>query len=413
MNQRRFRKKPSPMRTPDKKGHFGKFGGRYVAETLFSALEEVERAYLGLRGERRFQQELMGYLKDYAGRPTPLFLAQRLSHTLGGAKLYLKREDLNHTGSHKITNALGQCLLAKRMGKRRVLAETGAGQHGVATATAAALLGLECRILMGEEDMRRQASNVLKMRILGAQVSPVRRGTSTLKEAMSQAMREWVAHVKDTYYVIGSTAGPHPYPMMVRDLQSVIGREAKRQILSKEGKLPDALVACVGGGSNSLGLFYAFLGHREVAMYGVEAAGEGLSTGRHAASLCAGSVGVLHGAKTYVLQDEHGQIQEAHSIAPGLDYPGVGPEHSYLRSTGRVSYVYVSDNEAMDAFNMLSRLEGIIPALESAHAVAWALRMAPRMDKDKVLVLNLSGRGDKDAAVVFRGMEALGRWEGS
>lgn len=400
------RRKPIPVvRLPDKRGHFGEFGGRYIAETLCYALEEVERAYLALKGDRSFQEELMGYLKDYAGRPTPLYLAQRLTQSLGGARVYLKREDLNHTGSHKITNALGQCLLARRMGKRGVLAETGAGQHGVATATAAALLGLECRILMGHQDIKRQAPNVLRMRILGAQVIPVKTGAGTLKDAMSEAMRQWVASARESFYVIGSAAGPHPYPMMVRDLQSVIGREARRQILRKEGRLPDALVACVGGGSNSLGLFYPFLGQKKVAMYGVEAAGKGLSTGCHAATLSAGSVGVLHGAKTYVLQDQHGQIRQTHSIAPGLDYPGVGPEHSYLRSTGRVHYVCIGDEEAIEAFHMLARLEGIIPALESAHAVAWAVRMASQMDKERILVVNLSGRGDKDAQVISESME--------
>jgi len=401
------------VRMPDKRGHFGMFGGRYVGETLVPALVEVEEAYRAARKRKEFQGELRELLANFAGRPTPLYLARRLSEELGGLRLYLKREDLNHTGSHKITNALGQCLLARWMGKRRVLAETGAGQHGVATATASALLGLECTVVMGKTDMERQAPNVSRMRLLGAEVIPVSSGSATLKEAMSQAMREWVARVRDTFYVIGSTAGPHPYPMMVRDFQSVIGRETKKQILHREGRLPDALVACVGGGSNSLGLFYPFLGHQEVAMYGVEAGGEGPWSGRHAASLCAGSVGVLHGAKTYLLQDEHGQVLNAHSIAPGLDYPGVGPEHSHLHRTGRVKYVCVGDREAVEAFQMLSKLEGIIPALESAHALAWVMRVAPEMGRGKTLVVNLSGRGDKDLDRISGGMEEFRTWEGS
>jgi len=381
------------------------FGGRYVAETLVPALVEVEEAYRAARKCKEFQGELRELLANYAGRPTPLYLARRLSEELGGLRLYLKREDLNHTGSHKITNALGQCLLARWMGKRRVLAETGAGQHGVATATASALLGLECTVVMGKADMERQAPNVSRMRLLGADVIQVSSGSATLKEAMSQAMREWVARVRDTFYVIGSTAGPHPYPMMVRDFQSVIGRETKKQILHREGRLPDALVACVGGGSNSLGLFHPFLGHPKVAMYGVEAGGEGPWSKRHAASLCAGSVGVLHGAKTYLLQDKHGQVLDAHSLAPGLDYPGVGPEHSHLHRTGRVKYVCADDREAVEAFQMLSRLEGIIPALESAHALAWVMRVAPQMGRGKTLVVNLSGRGDKDLDRISGGME--------
>lgn len=398
---------------PDQRGHFGVYGGRYVAETLVTALEEVERAYKEARTDRGFQEQFKGLLRDYSGRPTPLYLAKRFSEHLGGVRVYLKREDLNHTGSHKITNALGQCLLARWMGKKRVLAETGAGQHGVATATACALLGLGCRIFMGKQDMERQATNVTRMRLLGAEVVPVASGAATLKEAMSQAMREWVAQVRDSYYVLGSAAGPHPYPMMVRDLQSIIGKEAKRQILKKEGRLPDALVACVGGGSNSLGLFYPFLACKEVAMYGVEAGGKGLSSGQHGASLCAGSVGVLHGAKTYILQDPYGQVLEAHSIAPGLDYPGVGPEHSYLKSTGRVKYVCIKDEEAVDAFLALTRLEGIVPALESAHAVAWAAKLALAMGRGRSLIVNLSGRGDKDARAICSLNEESVAWEGS
>jgi tryptophan synthase beta chain len=386
---------------PDRRGHFGIFGGRYVAETLIPALEELERFYSKVKRQIRFKEELSSLLRDYCGRPTPLYLAKRLTESLGGPKIYLKREDLNHTGAHKINNALGQCLLARWMGKTRVIAETGAGQHGVATATAAALLGLECRIFMGEEDMRRQAVNVEKMRLLGAEVIPVPWGSATLKDALSQAMREWVATVREAFYVIGSTAGPHPYPMMVRDFQSVIGRETRRQIMEKEGKLPDVLVACVGGGSNSLGLFFPFLPYEEVEMFGVEGAGMGLSTGRHSSSLCAGSVGVLHGAKTYVLQDVHGQIVDAHSVAPGLDYPGVGPEHSYLKETGRVKYISVEDDRAMEAFFTLSKLEGIIPALESAHAVAFAMSISKEMAKERIIVVNLSGRGDKDLGIVF------------
>jgi len=386
---------------PDKRGHFGIFGGRYVAETLIPALEELERFYSKVKRQVRFKEELSSLLRDYCGRPTPLYLAKRLTESLGGAKIYLKREDLNHTGAHKINNALGQCLLARWMGKTKVIAETGAGQHGVATATAAALLGLQCRIFMGEEDMRRQAVNVEKMRLLGAEVIPVPWGTATLKDALSQAIREWVATVREAFYVIGSTAGPHPYPMIVRDFQSVIGKETRRQIMEKEGKLPDVLVACVGGGSNSLGLFFPFLVYEEVEMFGVEGAGMGLSSGRHSSSLCAGSVGVLHGAKTYVLQDVHGQIVDAHSVAPGLDYPGVGPEHSYLKETGRVKYVSIEDHRAVEAFFTLSKLEGIIPALESSHAVAFAMSISKEVGKDRIIVVNLSGRGDKDLGIVL------------
>ncbi|MCX7816522.1 MAG: tryptophan synthase subunit beta [Syntrophales bacterium] len=391
-------------RLPDKRGHFGTFGGRYVAETLMSALLELEEEYKKFRVNREFRRELDDYLRDYAGRETPLYYAGRLTERIGGAKIYLKREDLNHTGSHKINNTIGQALLAKRMGKSKIIAETGAGQHGVATATAAALFGMECKIYMGREDMRRQAPNVHRMRILGAEVIAVDSGTATLKDAMNEAMRAWVTNVRDTFYIIGSTAGPHPYPMMVRDFQSVIGRETKRQILKKEGKLPDVLVACVGGGSNAMGLFYPFL-EDDVALVGVEAAGKGIETGKHAASVTAGNLGVLHGNKTYLLQDEYGQIKDAHSIAAGLDYPGVGPEHSYLREQGRASYVAVKDGEALEAFFTLSRLEGIIPALESAHALAYAMKLASEMGRDRIVVVNLSGRGDKDTGIVVEMMQ--------
>lgn len=390
---------------PDKNGHFGIFGGRYAAETLMPALLELEAVYREIRRDKIFQAELSSYLHQYAGRETPLYLAQRLTEELGGAKIYLKREDLNHTGSHKINNTLGQALLARRMGKKRILAETGAGQHGVATATVAALFGMECRIFMGEEDIRRQAPNVFRMKILGAEVVPVSSGTATLKDAMNEAMRQWVSQVNDTYYVIGSTAGPHPYPLMVRDFQSVIGRETKRQIFNQEGRYPDVLIACVGGGSNSMGLFYPFRNMKAVAMIGVEAAGEGISTGRHAASIMAGRVGVLHGNKTFLLQDENGQIKDAYSLAAGLDYPGVGPEHSYFHTTDRAKYVAIDDEEAIAAFLALARLEGIIPALESAHAVAYAMKLAPSLGKEKIIVVNLSGRGDKDAETIIGRMK--------
>ena len=390
---------------PDKKGHFGIFGGRYTAETLMPALIELEEAYLGARRDKKFQEELALYLREYSGRETPLYYARRLTEKLGGAKIYLKREDLNHTGAHKINNTLGQALLAKRMGKKRVIAETGAGQHGVAVATVAALFGMECQIFMGQEDIRRQAPNVLRMNILDAEVVPVTSGTATLKDAMSEAIRQWVTRVRDTFYVIGSTAGPHPYPMMVRDFQSIIGKETKRQILKREGRLPDFLIACVGGGSNAMGLFYPFKDDPGVAMIGVEAAGKGINTGMHAASISAGTIGVLHGNKTYLLQDEDGQVRDAHSIAAGLDYPGVGPEHSYFRETGRAQYVTIEDQEAIRVFISLARWEGIIPALESAHAVAYAMRLAPSLDKDKIIVLNLSGRGDKDVGIIAERME--------
>jgi tryptophan synthase beta chain len=395
----------SPRTLPDRKGHFGVFGGRYASETLMPALLELEAAYGEAKKDRTFREDFRHFLVQYAGRETPLYHARRLSEKLGGARIYLKREDLNHTGSHKINNTLGQALLARRMGKRRIIAETGAGQHGVAAATVAALFGMECRVFMGEEDIRRQAPNVFRMKILGSEVVPVHSGTATLKDAMNEAMRQWVTHVRDTFYVIGSTAGPHPYPMMVRDFQSVIGEETKRQILKQEGRLPDFLVACVGGGSNAMGLFYPFRNDAPVAMIGVEAAGKGIATGLHAASISAGRVGVLHGNKTYLLQDERGQVHDAYSIAAGLDYPGVGPEHSHFHETGRARYVSIADDEAISAFLELSRLEGIIPAMESAHAVAYAAKLAPTLGRDKIIVINLSGRGDKDAAVIAGNME--------
>ena len=385
---------------PDKNGHFGIFGGRYAAETLMSALLDLEKAYLKARVDRSFQKEFDYYLRQYAGRPTPLYFARRLTKALNGAKIYLKREDLNHTGSHKINNTLGQALLARKMGKKKVIAETGAGQHGVATATVAALFGMECKIFMGEEDIRRQAPNVFRMKILGAEVVPVKSGTATLKDAMNEAMRYWVSSVRDTFYIIGTTAGPHPYPMMVRNFQSVIGRETKRQIKKEAGRNPDVLVACVGGGSNALGMFYSFTGEKKIKMFGVEAAGYGLNTSKHSASINAGAVGVLHGNKTYVLQDAYGQVRDAYSIAAGLDYPGVGPEHAYFHSKKKVKYVTVTDKEAIDAFSFLSRQEGIIPAMESAHALAYTMKIAPKMSKNTIIIVCLSGRGDKDAQII-------------
>ena len=390
---------------PDEIGHFGKFGGIYVPETLMYPLEQLTAEYERARDDPQFQRELNDLLRDYAGRPTPLYFARHLTQQLGGAKIYLKREDLCHTGAHKINNTLGQALLAKRMGKPRVIAETGAGQHGVATATAAALLGLECDIYMGEEDIQRQALNVFRMRLLGAKVVPVRAGSRTLKDAINEAMRDWVTNVHTTHYIIGSVVGPHPYPMMVRDFQSVIGREARQQVLEREGRLPDYIVACVGGGSNSMGIFYPFLNDRGVQLIGVEAAGRGLDTGQHAATLVAGSEGVLHGAYSLVLQDEHGQIRATHSISAGLDYPGVGPEHAYLKATGRARYVTATDEEALVAFQLLAETEGILPALEPAHALAYVMKLAPQLSKDDIIIVCLSGRGDKDVEVV---MKALG-----
>jgi tryptophan synthase beta chain len=385
---------------PDRSGHYGAFGGRYVSETLMPALYELEAAYRQLRREPAFRTELRRYLADYVGRPTPLYLAENLTRRLGGARIYLKREDLCHTGAHKINNTIGQGLLAKHMGKGRIIAETGAGQHGVATATVAALFGMQCEIFMGREDVHRQALNVFRMKLLGATVRVVDSGTRTLKDAMNEALRDWIATVADTFYCIGTVAGPHPYPQIVRDFQSVIGLEARRQVRAAEGRSPDALIACVGGGSNAMGLFHPFLGEASVAMYGVEAAGRGLDGSEHAATLSRGQVGVLHGNKTYLLQDELGQIRTTHSISAGLDYPGVGPEHSYLKEVGRVQYVAITDDEAMAGLRLLTESEGIIPALESAHAIAFAARLAPTLDPRKVVIVNLSGRGDKDMATV-------------
>ncbi|NQT10690.1 MAG: tryptophan synthase subunit beta [Desulfobacteraceae bacterium] len=384
---------------PDSKGHFGIYGGRYVGETLMPALLELDEAYNTIVPDPSFQSEFKRLLQDYAGRPTPLFYAKRLSEHLNGAFIYLKREDLAHTGAHKINNTLGQALLAQRMGKTKLIAETGAGQHGVATATAAALFGMECRIFMGREDIRRQAPNVQRMKLLGAQVVPVTSGTMTLKDAMNEAMRFWVGAVRDTFYVIGSVAGPHPYPVMVREFQRVIGNETREQILRRTGGLPAVLIACVGGGSNAMGLFYAFMDD-PLEMVGVEAAGKGIETGKHAATLGQGTIGVLHGSKSYVLQDENGQIKEAHSIAAGLDYPGVGPEHSLLKDFKKIQYVAIDDEQALEAFHALCVLEGIIPALESSHAVAWAMVEAKRRPKNEIIVVNLSGRGDKDLGIV-------------
>ena len=389
---------------PDARGHFGQFGGRFVAETLMPLILDLEKEYRMAQNDPAFRDEFEYLLKNYVGRPSPLWFAERLTNDLGGAKIYLKREDLNHTGAHKINNCIGQILLAKRMGKTKIIAETGAGQHGVATATVAALFGLPCTIFMGAVDVARQAPNVFRMKLLGAEVVPVESGAKTLKDAMNEALRHWVANVHDTFYIIGTVAGPHPYPELVRDFQSVIGTEAKTQILEAEGRLPDALVAPVGGGSNAIGLFHAFLDDPDVKIFGVEAAGEGLDK-RHAASLAGGRPGILHGNRTYILQDDDGQITEAHSISAGLDYPGIGPEHAWLHEVGRVQYVPVTDDEALAAFQKLTKLEGIIPALESAHAIAAAEQIAPKMAKDEILIVNLSGRGDKD---IFTVAEALG-----
>jgi tryptophan synthase beta chain len=389
-----------PLKTPDRRGHFGAFGGRYVSETLMPALIELEKAYAAARRDPKFRRQFQTYLREYAGRPTPLYYAERLTEKLGGGRIYLKREDLCHTGAHKINNTIGQILLAERMGKKRIIAETGAGQHGVATATVAARFGLVCEIFMGKEDVARQSLNVLRMRLLGAKVRVVESGSNTLKDAMNEAMRDWVTNVRTTYYIIGSVAGPHPYPMMVRDFQSVIGREARRQILAREGRLPDYLIACVGGGSNSMGLFYPFIKDRLVKMIGVEAAGSGLASGRHAATILAGEVGVLHGSKSYLLQDRNGQVRHTHSIAAGLDYPGVGPELSYLRDAGRIRFAGATDREALAALEALAQTEGIIAALESAHAIAEVLRLAPKLKKNQTVIVNLSGRGDKDMGTV-------------
>lgn len=385
-----------------KKGRYGKYGGQYVPETLMSALIELEEAYACFKKDDGFNAELNKLLREYAGRPSLLYYAEKMTNDLGGARIYLKREDLNHTGSHKINNVLGQVLMAKKMGKKRVIAETGAGQHGVATATAAALMGLECEIFMGREDTERQALNVFRMELLGAKVHPVDSGTKTLKDAVNEALREWTARVGDTFYVIGSVMGPHPYPQIVRDFQSVIGREVKEQIKKEIGRLPDALIACVGGGSNAMGLFYEFIPDKSVRLIGVEAGGEGADTPRNAATITNGSIGVFHGMKSYFLQNSDGQITPVYSISAGLDYPGIGPEHAYLHDSGRAQYVSATDKEAVDAFCYLSRVEGIIPAIESAHAVAYAMKLAPEMSKDSTVVVNLSGRGDKDVASIAR-----------
>ncbi len=384
---------------PDKRGYYDGFGGKFFPETLMTALDELEKEYKKAKVDKSFKSRLAYYLAEYAGRPTPLYFAKRLTKQLGGAKIYLKREDLLHTGAHKINNTLGQVLLALRMGKERVIAETGAGQHGVSTATVAALFGLKCEVFMGEEDIKRQAINVFKMRLLGAKVNPVGSGSKTLKDAMNEAVRDWVGNVRNTYYVIGTVAGPHPYPMIVREFQSVIGAEAKKQFMKTEGRLPDYAIACVGGGSNAMGLFYPFVNDK-VKFIGVEAAGLGLKTGKHAASLCKGSVGVLHGAKSYLLQDKDGQVLNAHSISAGLDYPGVGPEHSYFKKTGRAEYVAVTDKEALEGFALLTKTEGIIPALEPSHAIYYAAKMAKRLPKNTIIVICVSGRGDKDIDIV-------------
>jgi tryptophan synthase beta chain len=390
------------VQLPDKDGRFGEFGGRYVPETLMSALAELESAYEKFTQDETFQAQLKQYLKNYSGRPTPLYFAERFTDTVGGAKVYLKREDLNHTGAHKINNTIGQALLAMRMGKKRVIAETGAGQHGVATATVAARFGLECTVFMGEEDMSRQALNVFRMRMLGAQVVPATSGTRTLKDATNEAIRHWVEHVEDTYYIIGSVVGPHPYPKIVRDFQRVIGDETREQMLEVEGRLPDTVIACVGGGSNAMGMFYPFVSDETVRLIGVEAAGKGLDSGLHAASIGRGTKGVLHGSMMYLLQDEYGQVTPAHSISAGLDYPGIGPEHSYLHASRRAQYVPITDQEALDAFYLLSKTEGIIPALESAHAVAQAVKTAGDMSPSETVVICLSGRGDKDVEQIAR-----------
>ena len=389
-----------------KQGYFGNYGGRFVPETLVPALEELTAAYEAIQNDASFWREFELLCHDYAGRPTPLYFAERLTEKGGGAKMLLKREDLTHTGAHKINNALGQILLAKKLGKRRIIAETGAGQHGVATAAVSARMGLECVIYMGEEDIERQKLNVFRMRLMGAEVRPVSSGSRTLKDAINEAFRDWVSNIRNTHYLIGSVVGPHPYPAMVRDFQSIIGKETREQMLQEHKRLPDYVVACVGGGSNSMGIFYPFLNDKKVRLIGVEAAGRGLETGKHAATLIAGSLGVLHGAKSYVLQDKDGQILETHSISAGLDYPGVGPEHSYLKDSGRAAYVAVTDKEALDGFQMLCRTEGILPALESSHAVAHAVKLAGTLNKDRIIVINLSGRGDKDLDIVNQALGA-------
>jgi tryptophan synthase beta chain len=393
------------MSLPDDKGYFGDYGGRFVPETLMSVLDELTAAYKEAKSDSAFWAEYDSMSRDYTGRPTPLYFAGRLTERCGGARIYLKREDLAHTGAHKINNALGQGLLAKRMGKQRIIAETGAGQHGVATAAVCAKLGMKCIIYMGEEDVRRQELNVFRMKLMGAEVRPVSAGSRTLKDAINEAIRDWVTNARDTYYLLGSVVGPHPYPAMVRDFQSIIGKETRQQILDKERRLPDYIIACVGGGSNAIGIFHSFLDDKKVKLIGVEAAGRGLKTGEHAATLAVGKVGVLHGAKSYVLQSEHGQIMETHSISAGLDYPGVGPEHSYLKDIGRVTYVTATDKEALDGFQLLCRTEGITPALEPSHALYYASKLAGSLDKTQIIIINLSGRGDKDMGIVI---EALG-----
>lgn len=395
------------MTYPDQRGRFGKFGGKFVPETLMNALEQLERDYETYTKDPEFQKQLEHYLHVYSGRPTSLYYAKNLTEKLGGAKIYLKREDLNHTGAHKINNCLGQGLLAKMTGKKRVIAETGAGQHGVATATVSALLGLECTVFMGEEDIERQKLNVFRMKLMGAEVIPATSGTRTLKDATNEAIRHWVEHVEDTFYIIGSVVGPHPYPMIVRDFQRIIGDEAREQILKLEGRLPDTIVACVGGGSNAMGIFYPFLNDTAVQLIGVEAAGKGIDTEEHAATITLGRPGVIHGSLTYLLQDEYGQVQPAHSISAGLDYPGIGPEHAHLADSGRATYVPVTDEEALEAFQMLSRIEGIIPALESSHAIAHVLKLAPTLPKDHVIVVSLSGRGDKDVHSVAQALGGI------
>ncbi len=390
---------------PDERGYFGDYGGRFVPETLMPVLDELAEAYNQAKVDAAFWAVFNELSRDYSGRPTPLYPAEGLSRHCGGARIFLKREDLAHTGAHKINNALGQGLLARRMGKQRIIAETGAGQHGVATAAVCAMLGLECIIYMGEEDIRRQSLNVFRMKLMGAEVRPVSGGSRTLKDAINEAIRDWVTHPRETHYLLGSVVGPHPYPMIVRDFQSVIGKETREQALVKLGRLPDYIIACVGGGSNAIGIFHPFLENKDVKLIGVEAAGKGLSSGEHAASLVSGRIGVLHGAKSYLLQDKNGQIRETHSISAGLDYPGVGPEHSYLKDSGRVEYVAVSDKEALDGFQLLCRTEGITPALEPAHAIAYSAKIASSLDKERVIVVNLSGRGDKDMDIV---VDALG-----
>jgi len=401
VTKRQPQQAPNSFRTgPDERGHFGIYGGRFVAETLMPLILDLEKAYAGAKVDPTFQQEMDGYLKDYVGRPSPLYFAERMTAHCGGARIYFKREELNHTGAHKVNNVLGQIMVARRMGKKRIIAETGAGMHGVATATLCARFGLECIVYMGAVDVERQKPNVFRMKMLGAEVRPVTSGAKTLKDAMNEALRDWVTNVDTTFYCIGTVAGPHPYPMMVREFQSIIGRETREQMLHAEGRLPDSLIACIGGGSNAMGLFHPFLDDTNIEIYGVEAAGHGLSTGLHAASIAGGRPGILHGNRTYLLMDDDGQIKEAHSISAGLDYPGIGPEHSWLNDVGRITFLSATDDEALAAFQLCSRLEGIIPALEPAHALARVVDLAPQKPRDHLMVVNLSGRGDKDLASV-------------